>query len=139
MPVQQTTFTVSTRGFSDVVDITPEVRRAVARSPLNDGIAALFVPGSTAGITTVEFEEGAVGDLRDAIERIAPSDIHYAHNTRWGDGNGFSHVRSALLGPSLVVPFGSKELRLGAWQQVVLVDFDNRPRSREVVVQLLGE
>ncbi len=139
MPVHQTTFSVSSKGFTDVLDITDEVREAVASAPVKDGIVTVFVSGSTAGITTIEFESGAVEDLKDAIDRIVPRDIHYAHNTRWGDGNGFSHVRSALLGPSITVPFSGRELRLGTWQQIVLVDFDNRPRTREIVVHVNGE
>ena len=139
MPVRQTTFPVSSKGFTDVIDITGEVRGAVAAAGVKDGIVTVFVPGSTAGITTIEFESGAIEDLKDAIERIAPRDIHYAHNARWGDGNGFSHVRSALLGPSVTVPFNDRQLRLGSWQQIVLVDFDNRPRKRDIIVQVLGE
>ncbi|HLF14714.1 MAG TPA: secondary thiamine-phosphate synthase enzyme YjbQ [Bacteroidota bacterium] len=139
MPVRQTTFSVSSKGFTDVIDITGEVRGAVAAAGVKDGIVTVFVPGSTAGITTIEFESGAIEDLKDAIDRIAPRDIHYAHNARWGDGNGFSHVRSALLGPSVTVPFNDRQLRLGSWQQIVLVDFDNRPRKRDIIVQVLGE
>jgi secondary thiamine-phosphate synthase enzyme len=97
------------------------------------------VPGATAGITTIENEEGALRDLREAIERMAPRDIHYEHDTRWGDGNGFSHVRAALLGPSLSVPVADGKLRLGTWQQIVLIDFDNRPRNREVIFEIVGE
>jgi secondary thiamine-phosphate synthase enzyme len=139
MSVHHATFTVTAKGFSDVVDITGEVRKAVSSSELDDGIVTVFVPGSTAGVTTIEFEGGAVEDLKEAVERIAPRDIDYAHNARWGDGNGFSHVRSALLGPSITVPFKKKKLLLGTWQQIVLVDFDNRPRTREIVVQAVGE
>jgi len=139
MPVRQTTFSVSSKGFTDVINITGAVRGAVAAAGVKDWIVTVFVPGSTAGITTIEFESGAIEDLKDAIDRIAPSDIHYAHNARWGDGNGFSHVRSALLGPSVTVPFNDRQLRLGSWQQIVLVDFDNRPRKRDIIVQVLGE
>ena len=103
------------------------------------GVIALFVPGSTAGLTTLEYEPGCVQDLQDALERLVPRTAHYAHNARWGDGNGFSHIRAALLGPSLQVPFSGKELRVGTWQQVVLVDFDNRPRQREILLQFIGE
>ena len=139
MPVHQATFSVSSKGFTDVIDITGEVQTALSNAGVRDGIVNVFVPGSTAGITTIEFESGAVEDLKDAVERIAPRDIEYAHNARWGDGNGFSHVRSALLGPSITVPFKSKKLQLGTWQQIVLVDFDNRPRKRDVIVQVVGE
>ncbi len=99
----------------------------------------VFVPGSTAGITTIEFEPGVIQDLRDAIERMAPQTLHYRHDARWGDGNGFAHVRAALLGASISIPVNSKELQLGTWQQVVLVDFDNRSRDREVIIQIVGE
>ena len=138
MSVHTSTISVSSKGFTDVHDITGDVRRAVSASRLKDGVVTVFVPGSTAGVTTIEFEGGAVEDLRDAIDRIAPRDIHYAHNTRWGDGNGFAHVRAALMGPSVSVPFSGGELLLGTWQQIVLVDFDNRPRAREVIVQVVG-
>ncbi len=133
------TFFVECRGFSDVRDITGEVAGALGRSGLREGIALASVPGSTAGLTTIEFEPGAVSDLRAAIARLAPEDIPYAHDARWGDGNGFSHVRAALLGPSVALPFRGGRLVAGAWQQIVLVDFDNRPRRRRVEVQLVGE
>lgn len=139
MAVHQTRFFVSSKGFADVHDVTGQAARAVAASGLRDGIVTVFVPGSTAGVTTIEFESGAVEDLRAAIERIAPRDIHYAHNTRWGDGNGFAHVQAALLGPSVSVPLAGGELLLGTWQQIVLVDFDNRPRERGVIIQVVGE
>ena len=99
----------------------------------------VFVPGSTAGITTIEYESGAVRDFQEAIERIAPKSIHYHHDQRWGDGNGYSHVRAALLGASLTVPFSSSKLLLGTWQQIILVDFDNRPRTRNILLQIIGE
>ena len=139
MPVHTAEFTVSSKGFSDVNDITADVARAVSSSRLRSGLATVFVPGSTAGVTTIEFESGAVKDLKDAVERIAPRDIPYAHDARWGDGNGFAHVRAALMGPSAGVPFRDGELLLGTWQQIVLVDFDNRPRKRQVIVQVTGE
>ena len=131
-------FTLSTKGFGDTHDITDRVARCVEESGLEAGTATVFVPGSTAGVTTIEFEPGAVEDLRAALERMAPEGIGYAHDARWGDGNGFSHVRAALLGPSLSVPFSEKRLSLGTWQQVVLLDFDNRPRNRRGVVQVAG-
>ncbi len=139
MPVHQATFPVSSKGFTDVIDVTGAVQTALSKSGLAYGAVTVFVPGSTAGVTTIEFESGAVEDLKAAVERIAPRDIDYAHNARWGDGNGFSHVRSALLGPSISVPFNNGKLQLGTWQQIVLVDFDNRPRKREVIVQVVGE
>ncbi|MCK5573210.1 MAG: secondary thiamine-phosphate synthase enzyme YjbQ [Bacteroidetes bacterium] len=139
MHPQSHTISIATQGFCDIHDITREVRNQVKRSGVADGIANVFVPGSTAGVTTIEFESGAVEDLRNAIERLVPEGIHYGHDARWGDGNGFAHVRAALLGPSLTVPVAGGELTLGTWQQIVLVDFDNRPRKRQVVIHLLGE
>ncbi|GJL77670.1 MAG: hypothetical protein NPINA01_06590 [Nitrospinaceae bacterium] len=132
-------FTVETLGFGDVLDITVQVTGEMESSGFSSGVATVFVPGSTAGITTIEYEPGAVEDLKKAIARQAPTDIHYDHDARWGDGNGFSHVRAALMGPSLAIPFADGELQLGAWQQIVLCDFDNRSRTRQVVVQLMGE
>ena len=132
-------FVVETKGFADVLDVTPQVERAVSESGVQSGIVLAFTPGSTAGLTTIEYELGAVSDLRDAIARIAPEGIAYAHDARWGDGNGFSHVRAALLGPSLALPVREGTLVTGTWQQIVLVDFDNRPRSRRVEVQVLGD
>lgn len=130
---------VRTQGNGDVVDITGETIAAVARSGVRSGIATLFVTGSTAGLTTVEYEPGLVSDLGRAFEQIAPQNIPYAHNARWGDGNGHSHVRASLLGPSLTVPFRDGRLLLGTWQQIVLIDFDVRPRTRQLVLQILGE
>ena len=132
-------FVVETKGFADVLDVTPQVERAVSASGVQSGIVLAFTPGSTAGLTTMEYEPGAVSDLKDAVARIAPEGIAYAHDARWGDGNGFSHVRAALLGPSLSLPVRGGALVTGTWQQVVLVDFDNRPRSRRVEVQVLGD
>ena len=137
--IKTETFEIGTRGFGDILDITEQVAERVLASGFKDGNATIFVSGSTAGITTIEFESGAVADLKDAIERLAPLDMHYAHDARWGDGNGFSHVRAALMGASLTVPFKNKSLLLGTWQQIILCDFDNRSRTREVLVQLLGE
>lgn len=139
MVINTSSFTVDARGFTDIIDITSQVEKAVRGSGAVSGSALVFVPGSTAGITTIEYESGAVSDLKAAIERMAPRDIHYNHDARWGDGNGFSHVRAALMGASFTVPFDSGRLALGTWQQIVLVDFDNRPRSRSVVVQVQGE
>ena len=132
-------FSLETKGFGDVIDVTREVAQGVESSKVSSGIATVFVPGSTAGITTIEFESGAVSDFKKAIERLAPVDMHYEHDARWGDGNGFSHVRAALMGASLTIPIIAGRLQLGTWQQIVLCDFDNRPRSREVLVQILGE
>jgi secondary thiamine-phosphate synthase enzyme len=139
MPVQSFSFQLKTQGFSDVHDLTSKVQDLLKSSRLTHGIVTVFVPGSTAGITTIEFESGVIEDLKKAIERIAPQNIHYDHDARWGDGNGFSHVRAALLGPSLTVPFSYGKLQLGTWQQIILIDFDNRPRRREILVQVVGE
>lgn len=130
---------LSTQGNGHVVDVTGDVARHVQDSGLTAGIVTLFTPGSTSALTTIEFESGAVHDLKAMFERIAPAGIDYQHNLRWGDGNGHAHVRHALLGPSLTIPFIDGRLTLGTWQQVVLVDFDNRPRTRTIVVQIMGE
>lgn len=139
MAVETFDFSLKTSGDSDLIDITGKVSKALKDSGLLSGIVTIFVPGSTAGVTTIEYEEGAVRDFQGAIERIAPKGIHYHHDARWGDGNGYSHIRASLLGPSLTVPFSSSKLLLGTWQQIVLIDFDNRPRTRRVVIQVLGE
>lgn len=130
---------LETMGETDVIDITAGVARAVTESGVSSGTVTVFVPGSTGGVTTIEYESGAVRDFQEAVDRIAPRDIHYRHDARWGDGNGYSHVRAALQGPSLTVPFASSKLLLGTWQQIILVDFDNRPRSRELILQIIGE
>jgi secondary thiamine-phosphate synthase enzyme len=139
MAVETITLSARTSGDGDTIDLTPELAAAVRESGLTAGVATLFIPGSTAGLTTIEYEPGAVADLSDVFERIAPRNRDWRHHLRWGDRNGHSHVRAALLGPSLSVPFVDGDLTLGTWQQVVLVDFDDRPRSRKVVVQLVGE
>ncbi len=139
MATTSTSFSLSTRGFNDVHDLTDRVEKALHTSGIANGLLTVFVPGSTAGVTTIEYEPGAVSDLRKAIDRLAPESLHYDHDSRWGDGNGFAHVRAALLGPSLTIPVVGGTLQRGTWQQIVLVDFDNRPRQREVVVQVLGE
>jgi len=133
------TISLSTKGFGDIQDITPSVMGVAERSKVKNGAAIVFCSGSTGAVTTIEYESGVLEDLKKAIERIAPSGIDYAHDRRWGDGNGFSHVRASLLGPSLVVPFSDGRLALGTWQQIVLVDFDNRPRTRTIVLQFIGE
>jgi secondary thiamine-phosphate synthase enzyme len=130
---------VETQGHNDVHDLTPGAEGAVQHSGIEEGVLLVFVPGSTAGVTTIEFESGAVDDLRKALERLVPEGLHYAHDARWGDGNGFSHVRAALLGPSLSIPIAKGQLLLGTWQQIILVDFDNRPRSREIIITVMGE
>ena len=131
-------FEVSTKGHTDIYDITSRVEQIVSAEGLKEGLATVFTPGATASISTIEYESGAVSDLREAVRRLAPEDIDYRHDARWGDGNGFSHVRSALVGPSVTVPVSGGSLVLGTWQQVVVLCHDNRPRKRKVVVQLLG-
>ena len=130
---------LQTKGECDIVDITPQVEREVAEAGINSGVVTLFVAGSTAGVTTIEFESGLLSDFQSMWQRIVPKNIPYNHDRRWGDNNGYSHVRASLLGASLVVPFNDKRLTLGTWQQIVLVDFDNRPRSRQVILQIMGE
>jgi secondary thiamine-phosphate synthase enzyme len=137
--VMQKTIHIQTKGNCDMVDITSIVAGEISNSQISSGIATLFVSGSTAGITTIEHESGLVHDFETMWERNVPRNISYQHDSRWGDGNGFSHVRASLLGPSLVVPFTDKKMTLGTWQQIIVVDFDNRPRSREIVIQLLGD
>ena len=127
------------KGQCDIIDITPEVEQQIARTDINNGTVTIFVAGSTAGVTTIEFEPGLVSDFHDMWERNIPRSIPYEHDRRWGDGNGYSHVRASLLGASLVVPFNDKRLILGTWQQIIVVDFDNRARSRQVVLQIMGE
>ena len=139
MPVVTKTFQLQTNGDTDLIDITPEVAACLSESDISSGIATVFVPGSTAGITTIEYESGAVMDLQEAIERIAPKSVPYQHDQRWGDGNGYSHVRAALMGASLTVPFSSSKLLLGTWQQIILIDFDNRSRTRNIILQIIGE
>ncbi len=127
-----------TSGETDIIDITAQVSRKIAESGVTEGQVLVFVPGSTAAITTIEYESGVIGDLKEAIERIAPAGISYRHDARWGDGNGYAHVRAALLGPSLTVPLNNGRLMLGTWQQIILVDFDNEPRDRKVLVSISG-
>lgn len=129
----------STKGDADVVDITQMVTSAVRDSGMADGIVVIFVPGATGAVTTIEYEPGLVADMRRALERIAPEDEDYEHNRRWGDGNGHSHIRASLLGPSLAVPLVNGELALGRWQQIVFLDMDNRPRRRRLMIQMVGE
>lgn len=139
MSVVSYDFHINTKGNGDIIDVTQNVQGLVGKSSLSNGIATVFIPGSTAGVTTVEFESGLVSDLKGAFDRLVPTELDYAHDARWGDGNGFSHVRAALLKGSLTVPFSGGGLTLGTWQQIVVVDFDNRPRKRRVVVQIMGE
>jgi secondary thiamine-phosphate synthase enzyme len=137
--VHSETATVATRGFCDVLDITGLVSAVVARSGIRQGLVTVANPGSTAGVTTIEFEPGAVADLKAALERVAPEEGEYRHNATWGDGNGFAHVRSAIVGTTRTFPVRDGQVVLGTWQQIVLVDFDNRSRRRQVCVTVLGE
>ena len=130
---------VTTRGQGDAHDVTDLVSASVADSGCAAGIATVFVVGSTAAVTTIEFEPGAVADLNRLFDTLAPRSAEYRHHLRWGDDNGSSHVRAALLGPSLTIPFTDRKLLLGTWQQVMLLEFDTRPRKREIVVQVVGE
>ena len=139
MPVKTLSIQLNTRGDADIVDITDQVQAALAQSGLQNGILTVFTPSATSALTTIEYESGALSDLRRLMDEIIPVDQHYAHNARWGDGNGHSHVRAALLGPSLTVPFVGSRLTLGTWQQIIFIDFDNRSRRRELLVQIIGE
>ena len=139
MTVQTHTLEFQTDGHADILDITGDVAQVVGGCGLRDGTVTLFTPSATSGLTTLEFESGCVADLRRLFDEIADPDRPYDHNARWGDGNGHSHVRAALLGPSMVVPFSNSALMLGTWQKIVFVDFDNRARSRRVVLQVIGE
>ena len=130
---------VGTKAKDEIIDITGEVQEIVSSSGLRSGLACVFVSGSTAAVTTVEHEPGLVHDLQEAMERLYPRDIDYEHHRRWGDGNGHSHVRASFLGPSLTVPFVDGSLKLGTWQQIVFMELDNKPRSRDILVQLVGD
>ena len=130
---------LQSKGHCDIIDITPQVEGQLAEADIKNGTVTLFVAGSTAGISTIEYEPGLISDFQSMWERNVPENIPYNHDRAWGDGNGYSHVRASLLGASLVVPFNNKKLTLGTWQQIVMVDFDNRPRSRQIVLQIMGE
>jgi secondary thiamine-phosphate synthase enzyme len=130
---------LNTKGFTDVIDITGRITKIVEQLGVQNGLVTIFCSGSTGGITTIEFESGVINDLKKAIEKIVPSNISYEHDKRWGDGNGFSHVRAALMKPSLTIPVVKGKLALGTWQQIVFMDFDNRERDRKIVVQIIGE
>ncbi|MDP2920152.1 MAG: secondary thiamine-phosphate synthase enzyme YjbQ [Dehalococcoidia bacterium] len=128
-----------TRGDGDIADITAGVEKVIMDSRLTSGIVTVFVSGSTAGVTTIEYEPGLVADFNKLWARLVPDNTPYDHDARWGDGNGYAHVRASLLGASLTIPFTDRKMALGTWQQIILVDFDNRPRQRTVVVQVMGE
>ena len=138
MLVKRKILTFRSTSKTDVFDLTSDIREFVRESDMSEGQVLVFVPGSTASVTTIEYETGVVEDLIHAVERLIPSDISYRHNLRWGDGNGYSHVRAAFLKPSLSVPVWNGEIVLGTWQQIVLIDFDNKPRKRSVVLHMMG-
>lgn len=137
--VRTTFIECNTQGNADMLDLTSEVHTAVQQAGLEEGIVTIFTPSSTSGLTTIEFESGALDDLRRALDEIAPQDAEYRHNLRWHDGNGHSHLRAAIMGPSLTIPVHDGRLTLGTWQQVLFIDFDIRPRRRKIVVQMIGD
>lgn len=139
MPVRSTSLSLATRGQADILDITLQVAKAVAESGLKDGVVTVFCPSSTSAVTTIEYESGCLADLRRLFDEIVSPHREYAHNARWGDGNGHAHVRAALLGPSISVPFSNGQLLLGTWQQIIYIDFDVRPRQRRLILQMMGE
>jgi secondary thiamine-phosphate synthase enzyme len=136
--IQTTHLEFNTRGNADMHDLTPEVKNIIDKQGLQNGVVTIFTPSSTSALTTIEFESGALDDLRRALDQIAPPDADYKHNLRWGDGNGHAHLRAALLGPSLTIPVVNGRLTLGTWQQILFIDFDVRSRKRRLVVQIVG-
>jgi secondary thiamine-phosphate synthase enzyme len=132
-------FNVLTKGFTDIIDITNEVSEEVKDSGVKDGICLMSCPGSTTGITTIEYEDGAINDLKRILDEVAPMNENYEHCKKWGDCNGYAHIRSALIKPFLAVPIEKGELLLGTWQQIVFLDFDNKPRKREIIVKVIGK
>jgi secondary thiamine-phosphate synthase enzyme len=139
MTVVSKNIRLHTHGSCDMIDITSEVAQAITESEVAHGTATIFIPGSTAGITTIEYEDGVLNDFKDMWDRTVPRNITYQHDRKWGDGNGNSHISASLLGPSIVVPFVNRKLTLGTWQQIIIVDFDNRPRTRDIIIQIMGE
>ena len=139
MAVESKTVQIQTKGENDIIDITEKISQALNNCKIQDGIVTLFIPGSTAALTTIEYEPGLMYDFPAMLSRIAPKTITYEHDNTWHDGNGHSHVRASLLGPSLTVPFRNSSLTLGTWQQIVLVEMDTRPRHRSIVIQIIGE
>jgi len=139
MTVVTKEITLQTKGNCDILDITSQVAKRVEESGVSKGIVTLFISGSTAGITTIEYEPRLLGDFKSMWDRVIPQNIPYEHNKTWGDGNGHSHVRASMLGASLTIPFVGKRLALGTWQQVIFLDFDNRSRSRRILLQIMGE
>jgi secondary thiamine-phosphate synthase enzyme len=139
MTVVTDKITLSTRGHTDIIDITADAQGLVRKHGLSEGTLTLFVPGSTGGLSTVEYEPGLLRDLPEVFEELAPANRRYHHDDTWQDGNGHAHVRATLIGPSLVVPFTGGELTLGTWQQIIFIDFDNKNRRRQIIAQLMGE
>lgn len=139
MPVKTYHISLSTKGDGDIRDVTEQVATMLSDTKLKDGTVTVFVPGSTASITTIEFEPGLKKDIPEVLNRLVPAGVRYHHDDTWGDGNGYAHVRAAFVGPGITVPFMSGRLSLGTWQQIVLLEFDNRSRNREIVVQFIGE
>ena len=137
--IHSETISLNTKGFCDILDITRHVVAVIDRSRIENGLVTVFCPGSTGAVTTIEYESGVLKDLQKAIEKIVPSNLPYDHDRRWGDGNGFSHVRAALMKPSLSIPLAKGRLTLGTWQQIVFIDFDNRKRERNLFVHILGD
>jgi secondary thiamine-phosphate synthase enzyme len=137
--VERHSIELKAQGFGDTIDVTDRVQQAVEKTKIDTGLACVFVSGSTGALTTIEHESGLVQDMKEAFERLASEHAQYHHDLRWGDGNGFSHVRAALLGPSLTVPVSGGKLQLGTWQQIIFIDFDNRSRSRRLSVTVMGE
>jgi secondary thiamine-phosphate synthase enzyme len=132
-------FSVQTQGFSDIIDVTPDVEDIITESEITSGIATVFVVGSTASISTIEFEPALAEDMKEQLNELVPGNLRSRHSETWGDDNGFSHIRATLMGPGITVPFTEKKLVLGTWQQIVVIDHDNRPRSRKIFVQVIGE
>ncbi len=139
MAVYTKKITLTTQGQADIIDITERIAYVLSEVGVKDGIVTVFVPGATAAVTTIEYESGVLHDLKAAINRAMPEEIEYKHDLRWHDGNGHSHVRAAWFGPDITVPFKDKNLLLGTWQQIVLIDFDNHPRQRSLILQIIGE
>ncbi len=139
MAVGTGSIALKTNAKDEIIDVTERVQDIVSKSSVKNGLACVFVVGSTAAVTTVEHEPGLVSDMKDAMERLYPRDVNYEHHQRWGDGNGHSHIRASFVGPSLTVPVVDGNLKLGTWQQIVFMEFDNKPRTREITVQVVGE
>jgi len=139
MKVKTGSISLNTEGHTDIHDITDTIADVLSQSGLKSGTVTIFCPSSTSALTTIEYENGAISDLKRLFDEIIPQNREYAHNARWHDGNGHSHIRSSLLGPSLIIPFVEGQLTLGTWQEVIYLDFDNKPRRRELVLQMIGE